>query len=234
MDSKPVHILSTFLPQQAPVIRNSKDNSGVYVQLNIPRPTTIAAYNTAMGGTDLFDQLGSYYRTTHKSIKWHHRIINHFIQVSALNAYILSRETLQTENDSFGFMIDLVEQWGGANNANDDSDSNSDQESSDGEMYARLTDEAGVRRKRKALYSDFKGRTTGKHWPAAALEFCRTVNERTGKYVEMRHDCCVCGCKTRFQCATCNVFVCIGPVNRIGCFEKLHTQQCFADTTSSK
>ena len=61
MDNKPVHILSTTKPQFTLVNRKSKvEGNGRYVEIRIPRPTIIELYNLSMGGTDKFDQFGSY------------------------------------------------------------------------------------------------------------------------------------------------------------------------------
>lgn len=65
MDKKPVNITSTF-PTSADIIsRNSKNkNTHKYELLQIQRPTVVGVYNTDMGGTDLQDQLISYYIIT--------------------------------------------------------------------------------------------------------------------------------------------------------------------------
>ena len=42
-----------------------------------------------MGGTDYFDQLRSYYRTTVKIKVWQTRIFTHFLMVAAVNAHII-------------------------------------------------------------------------------------------------------------------------------------------------
>ena len=62
MDNKPVHILSKIKPQFT-VIRRRGKVQGVYTEVRLPRPTIIELYNMSMGGTDKFDQSGSYYRS---------------------------------------------------------------------------------------------------------------------------------------------------------------------------
>ena len=73
MDNKPVHMLSSYQTGKASIFRNSS-TGGVYEKLQLKRPTIIGDYNAGMGGTDLNDQLLSYYRTTVRTKKWPTRI----------------------------------------------------------------------------------------------------------------------------------------------------------------
>ena len=61
--------------------------------LKLPRPSAVENYNKVMGGTDLGDQLGSYYRFEHQMTKWPHRIFTHFMMLAAVNAHILRNWT---------------------------------------------------------------------------------------------------------------------------------------------
>ena len=54
-------------------------------------PTLAMIYNSCMGGTDSFDQLLSYYRTTIKTKRWQTRIFTHFLMCAVVNAHILYR-----------------------------------------------------------------------------------------------------------------------------------------------
>ena len=89
MDSKPVHLLSTFPPNFAPCSRGGRTPTGGFTVVNVPRPTVIAAYNQGMGGTDKIDQLVNYYDDRYRTLKWQMRIYMHFLHVAVVNASIL-------------------------------------------------------------------------------------------------------------------------------------------------
>ena len=88
-DNKEVHMLSSYPVYNGTVVRNSKNKENVYAMLNLSRPSAVKDYNKIMGGTDLGDQLGSYYRFQHQSTKWPHRIYTHFMMLATVNAHIL-------------------------------------------------------------------------------------------------------------------------------------------------
>jgi hypothetical protein len=92
-DKKPVNMLSTFPTHSKTCERNDRDKkTGVYSKLKLPRPTIIAAYNKGMGGTDLFDQFLSYYRTSVKTKRWPHTIIFHFMLCCVVNSWIIYKD----------------------------------------------------------------------------------------------------------------------------------------------
>ena len=45
-----------------------------------------------MGGTDKFDQYGSYYRTKVRAQRWSVRIYTHMFTACAINAYIVAKD----------------------------------------------------------------------------------------------------------------------------------------------
>jgi hypothetical protein len=92
MDNKPVHMLHTLPTYRSVVTRNTKDNVGHYLKQEIEQPTIISEYNGTMGGTDKQDQLASYYRFEHRTLRWPHRFIVHFNMSSAINACILFKD----------------------------------------------------------------------------------------------------------------------------------------------
>jgi hypothetical protein len=106
MDSKPVHILSTYLGYFKQVARKTKDAAGAFIRVLINRPTVIADYNKGMGGTDQGDQLASYYRYEHRTVRWPHRIFTHFVMTTAVNAHILYREHHKLENLTLLMFLD--------------------------------------------------------------------------------------------------------------------------------
>ena len=92
-DNKEVHMLSSYPVYIGSVERRSKNKEGNFEMLKLPRPSAVENYNKIMGGTDLGDQLGSYYRFEHQTTKWPHRIFTHFMMLAAVNAHILRNWT---------------------------------------------------------------------------------------------------------------------------------------------
>ena len=68
-DNKEVHMLSSYPVYSGSVERRSKSKEGVFEMLQLPRPSAVENYNKIMGGTNLGDQLGSYYRFEHQTTK---------------------------------------------------------------------------------------------------------------------------------------------------------------------
>lgn len=110
-DSKPVHILSTFAPVIAETSRRGKVN-GRFTRVDLPMPSVIPIYNSAMGGTDLCDQYSSYYEFEHRTTKWHRRIFTHFLIVAMRNAHICYLRDIKNRNrpttSSFRVFIETV------------------------------------------------------------------------------------------------------------------------------
>ena len=90
-DNKPVHMLSTIKPRLQKIMRKSSTLG--WKRAEISSHSLIPAYNFGMGGTDRMDQLNSYYHFNHKGIRWTHRIITNFLGVSVVNANILYNQS---------------------------------------------------------------------------------------------------------------------------------------------
>ena len=86
-DNKPVHMLSTIKPKLQKIKRKSAILG--WKKAEIASHSLIPAYNHGMGGTDRMDQCNSYYHFNHKGIRWPHRIFTHFLGVSVVNAMII-------------------------------------------------------------------------------------------------------------------------------------------------
>jgi len=81
--------MSTFFTKFSEVKRTVKEKMTYIGHQLIRIPTIVQIYNICTGGTDYFDQLCSYYRTTVKTKVWQTRIFTHFLMVAAVNAHIL-------------------------------------------------------------------------------------------------------------------------------------------------
>ena len=78
-------------------------------------PTVAMLYNQCMGGTDQFDQMLSYYKTTIKTKRWQTRIFTHFLMCAVVNASILFRldndlEKSDPGGDLLSFINLLIDQ----------------------------------------------------------------------------------------------------------------------------
>ena len=212
MDSKPVHMLSTFAPTKAPVLRNSKDGTGRYVELIIPRPSIIGVYNGGMGGTDAKDQVNSYYKSRHKSLKWQHVIFDHFLLCSATNAYILMRDDRTngktgTQQSTIRFMTRLIEQWCGIKDEEIESESSSSASTEESEILKNRT----VR----DLNSDWATRSSGFHYS-------------TTVFGDNRRSCRVCSKQhSNSYCVVCRAFACTDGYGENNCFWRLHNLKNF-------
>jgi hypothetical protein len=100
------------------VERVGKDAQGSFVgKIDIDIPSIVRTYNSAMGGTDLMDQLISYYKTKIRTRRWQTRVIFHFLNAMVVNAHILYKLRFNLNRGDKGytfldFMIFVIEDWG--------------------------------------------------------------------------------------------------------------------------
>ena len=73
--------------ENSEIDRKLKDRS----QTPIACPSTIQVYNYIMGGVDMFDQLEETYMIRRRSKKWWHPIMYYYIDMAAVNSYIMYR-----------------------------------------------------------------------------------------------------------------------------------------------
>lgn len=89
-DNRPVIVASNYhsvLPAD-PCIRWDK---GKRDKVQVTRPAIVQAYNESMGGVDKSDMIVLLCRTGLKSRKWYLRIVQHLINISVANAWLLHR-----------------------------------------------------------------------------------------------------------------------------------------------
>lgn len=89
MDNKLVRFISTFATKKWFVGRVEKVNNVHTGKRNVDIPSIAMIYNWCMGGTDQFDHMLSYYKTTIKTKRWAVRIFTHFLMCAVVNAHIL-------------------------------------------------------------------------------------------------------------------------------------------------
>ena len=86
MDSKPVHLISTFLSCE-PIGLINRWVKKESIRTDIDCPNIVKGYNKHMGGVDLADMLHSLYRIDRKSKKYYTRIIYYLFGVCMSNAW---------------------------------------------------------------------------------------------------------------------------------------------------
>ena len=97
MDTREVSVCSTIHAAYTGDVtrRKVKSKQGVWSSLSYPCPSPVAEYNRFMGGVDLSDQLIQYYTVQHKTLKWYRKLLYHFLDIAATNAYLLHKELMQ-------------------------------------------------------------------------------------------------------------------------------------------
>ncbi len=209
VDSKPCHFLSTFPPEYSSVPRNSKNKKGKFERLVLQRPTIVKAYNEGMGGTDLFDQYGSYYNTSLRCDKWHLRIFTHFLQAACINSYILYISKYKINMSYLEFLDSLIDQLASSEPYLEDSDS-------ENSSIAELPPEKKKMQHRKTWEKDPSRLQPGDHIPI--------------QHKQMVHDtrrwCMMCQLHKPGQfCLLCGVSLCTDP--NYNCFQMFHQLEKF-------
>ena len=196
MDNKPVHFISTFRSKCSEVLRAVKEGVKYIGHQMIKIPTVAMLYNQCMGGTDQFDQMLSYYKTTIKTKRWQTRIFTHFLMCAVVNASILFRldndlEKSDPGGDLLSFINLLIDQLA----------------TSREERLEAL----GAEDTRQKRY-------VGVH--------CPSICKGTKDFYTLRRVCKECKKRVNTYCKTCDVPLCFHDAlgDYVCCFEKYHTR----------
>ena len=204
-DNKPVHFLCTFMPVNVLVQRQRNGWRGKEKQ-TVSCPSVIELYNKAMGGTDVFDQMMSYYYCPIRSRKWTVRVFAHMFQIAAINAHILFKEhhsTITRKDKRFrykGFMLALID-----------------------ELYQHgcsLNVDPVTESVRRSQSKSDPNRFCGHHIP---VHLPSSYISDTGRVrIPNRMMCVVCNKRSTYKCAQCNKGICIGTTLENNCWAKHH------------
>ncbi|XP_049316508.1 piggyBac transposable element-derived protein 3 isoform X9 [Bactrocera dorsalis] len=97
MDTKPVTMLSTCTGG-TPADTCKRWCKKQKRKIDVDRPAAIRNYNTCMGGIDLCDRLIAYYRCSMRTNKWTVRTFCHFLDLIAVNCWIMYRRCCAEED----------------------------------------------------------------------------------------------------------------------------------------
>ena len=229
MDSKPVHLLSTFPPFHTTCLRNATTAAGGHAKAPVPQPSTIPVYNSAMCGTDLEDQNASYFDARKRIWRWQHRLYMHFNNISSINAKTLYNCAQQPANKMtlLKSKMQLVMDWCTPDVPSDDYDAD---DGSDDDGFSG--DEQDLRAPTSKWHEFdchyFHVRNTGKHTPQQAGTHKYSPRKRAR--LETRVRCAVCDAKSSFQCRECGVYLCMSASAKGNCWENFHGKKHFRES----
>lgn len=225
MDNNPVHLLSTIKSHRAEVTRNVENASGKWTKQIFSQPSMVREYNHTMGGTDLGDQLLSYYRSRLRSFSWIPRLLTHFLHTSVINAYILFKSTVIRPKDPTGrySLIDFLRPL----------------------IIALSREYAGNRVESTCISVKASTRPLNMKRKASlnrdiSRQFCNGVPVITFAKSEKdrkrdRGHCIICTNNTPVRCTSCQKYLCIysDGINKT-CWEKYHFDDDILAKTNKK
>lgn len=201
-DNKVVHFASNYHGSEETAVRR-KQKDGTYEEIKCP--VIVTDYNSNMGGVDLADQLRSTYCVDRKSRKWWHRIFWGLIDITFVNASIISNQLFEKMSPlefRRSVATGLMVQSDTLNQATKKRCSTA----SPSTLLCR-------RKRRKYNYSvpdDVRKAKLGKHWPVftphrGRCEMCSSNAQES---------------RPQSKCSTCNVYLCCN--NKKQCFLDYH------------
>ncbi|XP_031586314.2 piggyBac transposable element-derived protein 3 [Oreochromis aureus] len=206
-DNKPVLMMSAVHASE-PEDTCQRWDKKLKRYVTISRPSIVREYNFKMGGVDLVDRMMSYYRMSGRTKKWTLRMLMHFMDQALANSWLLYRKDLTVRGTSKKDIMQFLEFRMGvamtlAQYANDSSDFSAQEDDPDVLVQ-------GKRRPVKAV---------------PHVSFRRKANAHLPEVAKLKNAarCRAKGCsgKTRVQCVTCKVLLCLQADHN--CYTAFHT-----------
>lgn len=207
-DNKPVLMMSAVHARE-PEDTCKRWDKKLKRYVTISRPCVIREYNSKMGGVDLVDRMMSYYRMSGRTKKWTLRMLMHFTDLALANSWLLYRKDLTVNGTPKKNIMQFLEfrmevaMTFLAQRDNDNSDFSEQEDDPDVSVQ-------GKKRPVKAV-------------PHVSVH--RRANAHLPEVVQLKNAarCRAKGCsgKTRVQCVTCKVFLCLQADRN--CYKAFHT-----------
>ena len=163
-----------------------------------PCPSSVMDCNKHMGGVDLSVQLIQYFTTQHKTMEWYRKLFLSFLDIAAMNAYIIHNELAsQRQQEALthkAFMKELTAQLCGVSKKTSHKETPNTQVSCDHVPVPVTSQSSDVRRKRAT---------------PDQRQTCQLCRMNNGKQY-----------KTSWKCQVCDVSLCL-QLDR-NCFEEWH------------
>jgi hypothetical protein len=221
MDRSPVHFLATFPPEKDSVDRKQSADGEV---TSIQAPSFAKLYNYGMKGTDVGDQLESYYSFDHRSRRWPRRIFAHFLLVTMNNAKLLYNSHCSKNISLKSFIECIVKSLLPYSESEEVGQSSVEISESVEVSSGNSSSEHAVKyRRTRTWLAKKEERLTCSRWP---VEY---YISRNGKMVPKRNDCKVCLKSVSTQCRSCGCYLCIDDRGGTSCFQKFHTKENFLE-----
>lgn len=217
-------MMHTYVSQSSTCQRNGlKDSTGVYEKKIIERPTIIEWCNKGMGGTDVFDQMLSYYRTSVKTKRWPNAIIFHILLACAVNAWVLYKlHNNLKQHDNCGdfstFVNELITMLCPVTVFTPESVHEEQMDDSDSSSSLKLA----PKHRRKSIVDLQDHRFKGIH-DVCALPSLDSNGHRISKHCKAPH----CTRKTSTLCIQCGVHLCIAYSENSTCFKRYHSHNSY-------
>ncbi|XP_057693808.1 piggyBac transposable element-derived protein 3-like [Corythoichthys intestinalis] len=207
-DNKPVLMMSTVHARE-PEDTCQRWDKKLKRHVTISRPFVIREYNSKMGGVDLVDRMMSYYRMSVRTKKWTLRMLMHFTDLALANSWLLYRKDL-TLNDTpkknimqfLQFRMEVAMTFL-AQRDNDNSDFPEQEDDTQVSVQGKL------RPVQEVPHISFR-RKGNAHLP-------EVVHSKNASRCRAKG----CSGKTRVQCVTCKVFLCLQADRN--CYAAFHT-----------
>lgn len=229
VDRSPVHFLATFPPEKDSVNRKQSVDGDSVTVTSREAPSFAKLYNYGMKGTDVGDQLESYYSFEHRTRRWPRRIFAHFLLVTMNNAKLVYNSHFSKNISLRSFIEAIIKSLLPYSESEEVGQTSVEISESVEVSSGNSSTEHSKRYRRIRTWLAMKTeRLTCSRLP---VEHHALVQ---GKPVPIRGNCKVCLKSTSSQCELCESYLCIDYRDGTTCFENFHTKENFLEEYVTK